>query len=183
MKQILPQRPTLAESQAMARLPVWLVLENLRSALNVGSLFRTADAFRLGGLCLVGYTAPADHRDVRKAALGAEDSVPFRAYDRVEECLEALRAEGYLLVALEQTDQSTALDRFAWPGSPVALVLGNEVEGVSPQALALCDMALEIAQGGIKHSLNVAVAGGVAAWHLAQQVARVQARQLSTDTL
>ncbi len=172
MKQILPQRPSLAESQALARLPVWLVLENLRSALNVGSLFRTADAFRLGGLCLVGFTALPDHREVRKAALGAEESVPYRSYEQIEDCLAAMRAEGYLLAALEQTDQSMALDSFAWPGQPVALVLGNEVEGVSPQALALCDMALEIAQGGIKHSLNVAVAGGVAAWHLAQQAGR-----------
>jgi tRNA G18 (ribose-2'-O)-methylase SpoU len=149
--------------------PLVLVLENIRSALNVGSLFRTADAFRLQEICLVGFTAGPDNREVRKTALGAENSVPFRAFESITTCLETLRQEGFVLWALEQTSNSVMLENAVLPPAPLALVLGNEVDGVSPTALALCDAALEIEQGGIKHSLNVAVAGGIAAWHLAQK--------------
>lgn len=142
------------------------MLDNIRSALNVGSLFRTADAFRLGGICLCGYTAGPEHRDVRKSALGAEDSVPFRSFSDTPTCLKALREEGYQLLALEQTDASLSLADYGLPAGSCALILGNEVEGVSPEALALCHAALEIPQSGIKHSLNVAVAGGIAIWQL-----------------
>jgi tRNA G18 (ribose-2'-O)-methylase SpoU len=153
--------------------PLVLVLENIRSALNVGSLFRTADAFRLQELCLVGYTAGPDNREVRKTALGAEHSVPFRAFDSISICLETLRQEGFVIWALEQTSKSIRLQNAVLPDAPLVLVLGNEVAGVSPAALALSDGALEIEQGGIKHSLNVAVAGGIAAWHLAQKDGQV----------
>jgi len=169
MEQIRPDRLTLAEITALPRRPFWLVLENIRSALNVGSLFRTADGFRLGGLCLCGYTAGPDHREVRKTALGAEDSVPYRTFDDASACLTALKNEGFTIWALEQTTTSILLEAVKLPDAPIALVLGNEVDGVSPEALALCDGAIEIAQGGIKHSLNVAVAGGIAAWHLAER--------------
>lgn len=166
MEQIRPERPTLEDLAQQPRHRLWLVLDNIRSALNVGSLFRTADAFRLGGICLCGYTAGPDHRDVRKAALGAEDSVPYRTFSTTEECLNALKAEGYQCLALEQTDASHSLGDYLLPADPCALILGNEVEGVSPEALALCDAALEIPQSGMKHSLNVAVAGGIAIWQL-----------------
>ena len=169
MHQLRPGRPTLEESAALPRKEVWLVLENIRSALNVGSLFRTADAFRLGGICLCGYSAGPDHKEVRKSALGAEDSVPHRLFPNGQDCIQALKQEGFRILALEQTTGSTPLESYERPEGPVALILGNEVDGVSPQSLALCDAALEIGQGGIKHSLNVAVAGGIAAWWLAGQ--------------
>lgn len=172
MEQIRPERLSLEASATEPRHRLWLVLDNIRSALNVGSLFRTADAFRLGGICLCGYTAGPENRDVRKSALGAEDSVPYRAFTSTEDCLRTLKAEGYHIVALEQTDASQALSAYPLPPTPCALVLGNEVDGVAPEALALCDTAVEIPQAGIKHSLNVAVAGGIALWELTKSEGR-----------
>jgi len=171
MQQQVPQRPTLNQLALLPRLPLVLVLENIRSAQNVGSLFRTADAFRLEALCLCGFTPGPDNRDLRKAALGADLSVPYQTYPDGPTCLQALAAQGYTLWALEQTNASQDLSTIIKPTGPVAIVLGNEVDGVSPQALALCHGAVEIAQGGIKHSLNVAVAGGIAAWFLSQKMA------------
>jgi tRNA G18 (ribose-2'-O)-methylase SpoU len=167
MIQQVPTRPTLQEVAALPRVPLVLVLENIRSAQNVGSLFRTADAFRLEALFLCGYTAGPDNRDLRKAALGAEESVPHQVFTDATSCIETLKAEGYTIWALEQTTDSQDLASLTKPPGRLALVLGNEVEGVSPETLSLCHGAVEIAQGGIKHSLNVAVAGGIAAWHLA----------------
>lgn len=172
MEQIRPERLGLEASATEPRHRLWLVLDNIRSALNVGSLFRSADAFRLGGICLCGYTAGPENRDVRKSALGAEDSVPYRTFASTEDCLRTLKAEGYHILALEQTDASQALSAYRLPPTPSALVLGNEVDGVAPEALALCDAAVEIPQAGIKHSLNVAVAGGIALWELTKSEGR-----------
>ena len=162
-------RPTLAESAGLARAPLVLVLDDIRSMANVGSIFRTADAFRLGGLWLCGYTPQPPHRDIHKTALGAEASVPWHHAPSAAAALSALAGAGYLCAALEQTDTPTWLHAYhPRAGQKIALVLGNEVEGVSAAALACCMIALEIGQGGVKHSLNVAVAAGVAAFALTQ---------------
>jgi tRNA G18 (ribose-2'-O)-methylase SpoU len=147
--------------QAATKTPVVAVLDNIRSRNNVGSIFRSADAFRLTGLALCGYTPTPPHRDIRKTALGAEDAVPWSYFDTTTDALAHLRAQGYTLVALEHT--STSQNIHSWqPTGPIALLLGNEVEGAEQTALDACDLALEIPQFGTKHSLNVGVAAGIA---------------------
>jgi tRNA G18 (ribose-2'-O)-methylase SpoU len=128
-------------------------------------------------LHLCGYTGRPPHRDIHKAALGAEVSVNWQAWDNGVEALEHLRTQGYLLVAVEQTEPSQELHRWAWDGTqPLALVFGNEVEGLDSEILGLCDMGLEIPQWGTKHSLNVAVSAGIVFW----EMARIHALQSRT---
>lgn len=158
-------RLSVPEAAAGPKLPYVLVLDNIRSMLNVGSIFRTADAFACEKLYLTGITGTPPHREIQKTALGSEQTVSWTYSASTAEVLKVLRDEGYLCLAVEQTVGSIKLD--AWEPDttqPLALVLGNEVEGVSDEALALCNGALEIPQYGHKHSLNVAVAAGVVMW-------------------
>ena len=151
-----------------AKLPLILVLDSIRSMNNIGSIFRSADAFRIEGLVLCGITAQPPHPDIHKTALGAEDSVPWRYSSSALEAVGALQAEGYTVPALEQAHESLRLDRFVpEPGARYALVLGNEVKGVAEEVVAAADHCLEIPQYGTKHSLNVSVAAGIALWQLA----------------
>lgn len=145
--------------------PVVVVLDNVRSMNNVGSVFRTADAFRLEGLMLCGITARPPHTDIHKTALGAEDIVPWRYFATTLEAIEILRAEGYEIYALEQTHESQSLEQFM-PDTErrYALVIGNEVKGVEQAVVDRCDGCIEIPQFGTKHSLNVSVATGIALW-------------------
>ncbi|MFT5143163.1 MAG: 23S rRNA (guanosine2251-2'-O)-methyltransferase [Rhodothermales bacterium] len=143
------------------RHPIRIVVENVRSAFNVGSILRTADALRVEHVHLVGFSPQGDHKGVNKAALGAQDSVPWSHEPEIGRTLESLRRQGFTLAAVEITD-SPRDPRCLEPGDfPLALVVGNEVSGVSDEALAACDFALELPQFGVKHSLNVAVAMGV----------------------
>jgi 23S rRNA (guanosine2251-2'-O)-methyltransferase len=152
------------------KLPVWLLLENVRSLHNVGSVFRTADAFRLAGLYLTGYTGQPPHRELHRTALGAEDTVEWTHHPDAVALTDLLRAQGHGIFAVELTDQSSALTDWAWDfRRPLTLILGNEVEGVSPGLLKCCDGSVEIPQGGTKHSLNVSVCAGVVAWELYRQ--------------
>lgn len=160
----------------MDRFPVSVLVENVRSAQNVGSILRTADALRMRHVYLVGFSPPADHRLVHKTALGAQDTVPWSHHPTLADALDAVRREGSTLVALEQTDRPTPMDAFAIGDFPCCLVVGNEVEGVSPEALGACERAIEVEQFGMKHSLNVSVAFGVAAYDLVRRW-----RHLSTD--
>ncbi len=156
-----------AEALAAKRSPIVFVLENIRSGNNVGSILRTADAFLLEAVVMVGYTARPPHREILKTSLGAEESVPWHEAETIEGALGPFRERGYRITALEQAIGSTSLAEFdpsAYPG--VVVVLGNEVRGVSEAALALVDTVLEIPQFGAKHSLNVAVAAGVVGWGL-----------------
>lgn len=146
--------------------PLVAVLDNLRSRSNVGVIFRSADAFRLAHLHLCGYTPAPPHREIRKTALGAEDVVPHTVHASTVGAIAQLRAAGYAIVALEHTAASTPLAAYRPPADKVALVLGNEVTGVEQAALDACDAALEIPQYGTKHSLNVAVAAGIAFYEL-----------------
>lgn len=142
-----------------------VVLDNVRSMHNVGSIFRTADAFRLAGLCLCGITAMPPHPELHKTALGAEDVVAWRHYDTTMQAVEALRAEGFTLLAVEQAEGSTLLHRFRWePAKRYAIVVGHEVKGVDQQVIDACDGCLEIEQHGTKHSMNVSVAAGIVMW-------------------
>ena len=158
-------RPTAEEFARMERMPVTVVLDNIRSAQNVGSFFRTADAFAAERICLCGITAVPPAREIHKTALGAELTVAWSRHERTADCLEALRREGCRILAVEQVEGSGGLDDFRpEAGVRYALVFGNEVEGVSQEAVDACDGAIEIPQAGTKHSLNVSVAGGVVLW-------------------
>lgn len=164
MNRLSPQ-----EALQAPRLPVVLVLDNLRSALNVGSVFRTADAFRAEAIYLCGVTATPPHRDILKTALGATESVPWQYFGHVAEAINVLKSQRYKVVALEQTVNSMPLQDFAESTTgKLALVLGNEVSGVSDEALPLCDLAVEIPQWGAKHSLNVSVCAGIVLWEFAR---------------
>lgn len=172
MKKLRPGelgRPSPVELAALPRHPVVVVLDNIRSAYNVGSIFRTADAARIAHLYITGYSPTPEHRKVAKTALGAEDTVPWSHHPDPFPLLDRLRADDHTLAALEQTDTPTEIAAVTTARFPLALVLGNEVEGVRQEILDRCDLALEIPQYGAKHSLNVAVAFGIAAFGLVER--------------
>jgi tRNA G18 (ribose-2'-O)-methylase SpoU len=146
--------------------PVCVVLDNVRSMNNVGSVFRTADAFRIDTLFLCGITATPPHREIHKTALGATDSVSWRYCDRTEEALRQLREDGWRVVAVEQADHSTMLQDFKPdPAGRTAFIFGNEIHGVCDACLKMADDVVEIPQFGTKHSVNIAVSAGIILWH------------------
>lgn len=158
-------RPTAGEFAAMEKMPVTVVLDNVRSLQNVGAFFRTGDAFAVEHIALCGITAVPPNRDIHKTALGAELTVPWSYYETTEACIDRLHADGYEVLAVEQVEGAVMLDVFrAAPGVKYALVFGNEVMGVGQSAVDRCDGAIEIPQAGTKHSINVAVSGGVVLW-------------------
>lgn len=153
------------------KLPLILVLDNLRSLNNVGAAFRTADAFLAEKIYLCGITGTPPNKEIHKTALGATDTVTWEYAPETTAVLAGLRRQGYQLLALELTNQSVPLHQLkVAPGGKYALVFGHEVFGVSDEALALCDTAIEIPQWGTKHSLNVSVCMGIALWHVVQRL-------------
>lgn len=151
------------------KLPLTVVLDEVRSTLNVGSVFRTADAFLAEQVLLCGIT-PEPSREMNKTALGATESVDWRHFDKGVDAVRFLKDEGYQVWAVEQTDQSVKLQDFSpSEDSAIALVFGHEVKGVSNEVLGLCDGAIEIPQLGTKHSLNIAVSAGIALWEIAKK--------------
>lgn len=164
-------RPSTEDFKVQEKLPLVLVLDNVRSALNVGSVFRTADAFALEKIILCGITAQPPHREILKTALGSTDSVAWEYAGYTAEAVLQLKEDGYLIYAVEQTTKKIWLQDFSPVStSKYALVLGNEVEGVDDATLSLCDGAIEIPQFGTKHSLNVAVAAGIVVWETARKL-------------
>jgi 23S rRNA (guanosine2251-2'-O)-methyltransferase len=152
------------------KLPITIVLDNVRSALNVGSAFRTSDAFAVTELILCGFTAQPPHREILKTALGSTESVAWRHFQTTETALQTLKAEGYKVYAIEQIAESISLQNFVVDkNAKYALVFGNEVDGVSEAALKHVIGAIEIPQFGTKHSLNIAVTVGIVTWELAKQ--------------
>ncbi len=176
MRKILNEelgRPTAEEFARQPKMALTVVLDNVRSAQNVGAFFRTGDAFGVERICLCGITAVPPQREIHKSALGAETTVEWQHYPTTEACINALRAEGYRILAVEQVEGSVSLESFRCEASGrYALVFGNEVAGVGQQAVDLCDGAVEIPQVGTKHSLNVSVSGGVVLWHFFAQIGR-----------
>ncbi len=146
--------------------PIIVVLDNIRSMHNVGSVFRSADAFLVEAICLCGYTPQPPHRDIHKTALGATETVDWIYFDQTRDAVLALRNRGYRVFAIEQVDTSIPLQNFDNNGEPVALIFGNEVEGVNADLLDLCDGSIEIPQFGMKHSLNISVAAGIVLWEM-----------------
>ena len=148
-----------------------MVLDNIRSAHNVGSAFRTADAFKADKIFLCGICACPPSAEMHKTALGAEDSVPWEYFKDTLNAIQTLREEGYTIISVEQTVKSVSLDKFeAVKGEKYALVFGNEVDGVRQDVVDASDMSLEIPQFGSKHSLNVSVSIGVVLWHIKNQL-------------
>ncbi len=159
-------RATLDEYRARPKLPLVIVLDNVRSLNNIGAIFRTADAFLIRGIALCGITATPPSPEIHKTALGAEDSVAWQYYSTTAEAVADLRTQGYTICALEQVKESIALQDFR-PDlkKKYAIIAGHEVHGVDPEVVNMCDYCIEIPQFGTKHSLNVSVSTGIALWH------------------
>jgi 23S rRNA (guanosine2251-2'-O)-methyltransferase len=164
-------RLSTEDFQAEEKLPIVVVLDNVRSGMNVGSVFRTCDAFKIEKICLCGYSARPPHRDVLKTALGSTESVAWEDFDSVSDCISQLKSNGFKVYAVEQVEGSISLSEFeVRSGIPLAVVFGNEVSGVSTEALSLSDGSIEVPQWGTKHSLNISVCAGVVLWELARQL-------------
>lgn len=164
-------RLDVEQFKASEKTPLAVVLDDVRSMHNVGSVFRTADAFRVELVCLCGITSCPPHAEIHKTALGAEDSVEWKHYVSAMEAVQELHAAGFEVYALEQVEGSVSLNDFVpESGKKYAIVLGNEVKGVAQEVVDACDGALEIPQFGTKHSLNVSVSGGIAIWHFAKSL-------------
>lgn len=163
-------RLSVEEFQTSDKFPFVIVLDNIRSLNNVGSFFRTADAFRAEKLFLCGYTPHPPHREITKSAIGAELSVSWEKTETTMEAITALKIQGYSIVSVEQAEGSTLLQNFkATPDGKYAFVFGNEIEGVSDEVIAASDTCLEIPQFGTKHSFNVSVSAGILLWEFIRQ--------------
>lgn len=159
-------RDTVEEFRAKEKLPVTVVLDNVRSLNNIGSVFRTSDGFRVAQICLCGISAIPPSPEIHKTALGAEDSVAWRYFADTAEAVDTLRKEGHIICALEQVNGSVPLDRFVPERDRrYAIIVGHEVNGVDQRVVDMADYCLEIPQEGTKHSLNVAVSTAIAIWH------------------
>ena len=162
-------RIDVATFKETEKIPLVVVLNNVRSMHNVGAAFRTADAFLIEKIVLCGITPQPPHREIHKAALGATESVDWIYEEDVEVALQNLKNDGYIVAGIEQTTNSMYLtDYDVVSENKYAVVLGNEVDGISEEALPLCDVLLEIPQLGTKHSLNVSVCGGITMWEFAK---------------
>ena len=165
------QRLTVEEFREAAKLPLVVVLDDVRSMHNVGSVLRTADAFLIEHICLCGITAVPPRPEIHKTALGAEDSVSWRYYPTALEAVRDLQQQGYTVYSVEQVEHSTKLQRFqAEEGRRYAVVLGNEVKGVHQEVVDASDGCLEIPQLGTKHSMNVSVTAGIVIYKFAEQL-------------
>jgi 23S rRNA (guanosine2251-2'-O)-methyltransferase len=163
-------RKSVDEFRRSEKAPVVVVLDNIRSMHNVGSVFRTADAFLLQAIYLCGYTPRPPHRDIHKTALGATETMDWKYFATTREAVQLLKEEGYKVFAVEQVENSIPLQEFsasmARHSGGLAVVFGNEVTGVGEEALKLCDGCVEIPQWGMKHSLNISIAAGIVLWEL-----------------
>lgn len=159
-------RIDVQDFKSRPKTPIVFVLDNIRSALNVGSAFRTADAFRIAHMHLCGITAHPPHKEIIKTAIGATASVDWSYSEKVTAVLEALKQDGYILIGVEQTDESLPLQKWQpQKEEKYAFIFGNEVEGLSEETLPYLDTAVEIPQYGTKHSFNVSVSIGIVGWH------------------
>ena len=171
LRTIEMNRLTVDEFKQADKLPLIVVLDDVRSMHNVGSVFRTGDAFRIEAVYLCGITSTPPMAEIHKTALGAEDSVTWKYFDTALEAVETLKAEGYEVYSVEQAHGSTMLQNFTpINNKKYAVVLGNEVKGVHQEVIDASDGCLEIPQFGTKHSMNVSVTGGIIIWHFAKNI-------------
>jgi len=158
-------RKTVEEFKVAGKHPVRVVLDNVRSQNNIGSIFRTCDAFLLEGMVLCGITSVPPHREISKTALGATESVEWKYNESTLEAIRELRGQGYRILAVEQAEESRMLHEIhPVPGERYALVFGHEIHGVSQEVVDACDGVIEIPQHGTKHSLNISVSAGIVLW-------------------
>jgi tRNA G18 (ribose-2'-O)-methylase SpoU len=159
-------RLTVDDFKLAAKKPFIILLDNVRSMNNIGSVFRTADAFKCSAVGLCGITATPPHREIHKTALGAEESVDWFYEKEILKAVEKLKSEGYIIIAIEQVEGSLSLEKFIpQPGKKYVFIFGHEINGVSEEILKHCDRFIEIPQHGTKHSLNIAVTAGIVSWH------------------
>lgn len=160
-------RKSIDEFKQSEKTPIILVLENIRSAYNVGSVFRTSDAFLVEAIYITGYSAKPPHKEIKKTALGAEESVAWQHFATAAEAISDLREKGFNIYAAEQAEGSYKLNAIGFEADEkIAVIFGNEVTGVEQSTITLCDGCIEIPQLGMKHSLNIATAAGVVLWEL-----------------
>lgn len=162
-------RISTEEFKNLPKTPVVVVLDNIRSLHNVGSIFRTSDALRLEAVYLCGITSTPPHKEIHKTALGAEDSVEWHYFERTIDAIKKLKEKQYSLIGVEQVEESTDLRTFGVDTSKkYAIILGHEVRGIDQEVIDQCDLCLEIPQYGTKHSFNVSVSGGIVLWEIAK---------------
>ena len=167
-------RDTIEQFKARKKIPVTVVLDNVRSLNNIGAIFRTCDAFAVEGVALCGVSGTPPSPEIHKTALGAENSVDWRYFATTAEAVDTLRAEGHAIICLEQVKGSVSLNDFrAEKGLRYALVAGNEVDGVGQETVDMADSCIEIPQSGTKHSLNVSVSTAVALWEFYKQLSDI----------
>ena len=162
-------RKSVEDFKMANKKPIVVVMDNIRSMHNVGSVFRTSDGFLIDGICLCGFTPQPPHRDIHKTALGSTETVDWVYYENTVQAVHELKAKGFKVYAIEQTEGSVSLEQFKqkFPRAsahPMAFVFGNEVDGVDQEVIALCDGVIEIPQWGMKHSLNISVAAAIVLW-------------------
>src|SRR6476661_3453334 len=157
-------RKSVEEFRESSKMPVIAILENVRSAYNVGSIFRTADAFLLQAIYICGYTAHPPHKEIKKTALGAEETVDWKYFKNIQQAIEELKQQDYKIYAVEQAENSLKLQAVSFRQEKIAVIFGNEVTGVEQSTIEQTDGCIEIPQLGMKHSLNIATAAGVVLW-------------------
>lgn len=160
-------RLTVDQFKESSKIPVIIVLDNIRSQHNIGSIFRTADAFKIQSIHLCGITATPPNREIQKTALGATESVEWKYHQSTIKLVKELKQDGYYVVAIEQADESVNVNDFKSNiYNKIALIFGNEVHGIDDDVMEICDGCIEIPQHGTKHSLNVSVAAGIVIWEI-----------------
>tara|TARA_B100000579_G_scaffold413732_1_gene406672 strand:+ start:203 stop:742 length:540 start_codon:yes stop_codon:yes gene_type:complete len=164
------ERITIKEFKSAKKTPITIVLDNVRSALNVGSVFRTADAFLIENIILCGITITPPDKGIRKAALGATNSVNWQSEKKTFDAILKLKKNGYYIIGIEQVEKSSKLNNFSLINKPIAIIMGNEVHGVSQDIIDLCDEVIEIPQFGTKHSLNISITAGIVIWELWKKI-------------
>lgn len=171
LRTIEMNRLSIEEFREAPKLPLVVVLDNVRSLYNIGSIFRSCDAFRVKSVYLCGITATPPNAEIHKTALGGEDSVEWKYFEKTEDVIQQLRQEDYFIYSIEQVENSTRLQNLSLDATKTyAVVFGNEVKGVSQNVVDLSNDCLEIPQLGTKHSLNVSVAAGIVIWEFARQL-------------
>lgn len=164
-------RLSIEEFKEARKFPIIIVLDNIRSLSNIGSVFRTSDAFRIEDLYLCGITAKPPHREIHKTALSATESVDWKYFKTTEEAIVDLKSNGFTIISVEQVENSIPLNEFKVSSeAKYALIFGNEVSGVSDKVLSLSDVCIEIPQWGTKHSFNISVSVGIVLWDIIMKI-------------
>ncbi len=164
-------RISIEEFKKSKKIPITILLENIRSAHNIGSVFRTADSFLINQIILCGISAQPPNKDIRKTALGSSESVEWKYEKNIEVAIQKLKDEGNKIISIEQTTNSISLENFKPSNnSKYAIIFGNEVNGIEQRTIDLSDMAIEIPQYGTKHSLNISVAAGIIIWNIFSKI-------------